>query len=183
MAGVHLLKREDDTTGWRGVVRDAHDGSPVPGAIVALYGPSPERRLLGRVTADAHGHFALEGAADATLELAVNAVFHSDFSCRAPAHGELRVDLVSRRRFLVGRLVRWAEHRGPFGKGRAEPTPGDVKRYGHKAHRDEVVSWANAVEAAAFGPESVDEAAERNVTRREPPEGENPEPLGVKRDH
>jgi hypothetical protein len=183
VAGVHLLKREDDRTGWRGVVRDAHDGEPVPGAVVALYGPSPERRLLGRVTADERGRFALEGAAAPELELAVTAVFHSDFSCRAPAHGELRVDLVSRRRFLVGRLVRWAERRGAFGKGRAEPTPGDVKRYGHKSHRDEVASWASAVEAAAFGPDAVDEASERNVTRREPPEGDNPEPRVVKRDH
>jgi hypothetical protein len=183
VAGVHLLKREDDRTGWRGVVRDAHDGSPVPDAIVALYSPNPERRLLGRVTADEQGRFALEGAADANLELAVSAVLHSDFSCRAPAHGELRVDLVSRRRFLVGRLVRWAEHRGPFGKGRAEPTPGDVKRYGHKARRDEVEAWASAVEAAAFGPDAVDEATERNVSRHEPPEDENPGPRVVKRDH
>lgn len=183
VAGVHLLKREDDLTGWRGVVRDAHDGSPVAGAIVALFTPGPERRLLGRVTADAQGHFSLEGAADAGLELAASARLHSDFSCRAPAHGELRVDLVSRRRFLVGRLVRWAEQRGPFGRGRAEPTPGDVKRYAHKAQRDEVVSWASAVEAAAFGPDQVDEATERNVTRREPPEGDNPEPRIVKRDH
>lgn len=183
VAGVHLVKREDDQTGWRGVVRDAHDGSPIPRAAVALLSQSPERRLLGRAITDEDGSFALDGALDAGLELSVSAPLHSDFSCRVPPHGELRVDLVSRRRFLVGRLVRWAEHRGPFGRGRAEPTPGDVKRYGRKARRDEVVAWASAVEAAAFGPEPVDEALERDVNRREPPEGPNPEARLVKRDH
>ncbi|HTQ05809.1 MAG TPA: carboxypeptidase-like regulatory domain-containing protein [Polyangiaceae bacterium] len=183
VAGVHLLKREDDRPGWLGVVRDAHDGSPIAGAVVAIVSPSPDKRLLGRVTADEAGRFAIDGAADAGLELSVSAPLHSDFSCRAPPHGELRVDLVSRRRFLVGRLVRWAEHRGPFGRGRAEPTPGDVKRYGRKARRDEVVAWASAVEAAAFGPAPVDETIERNVVRHEPPEGEKPEPHVVKRDH
>jgi hypothetical protein len=183
VAGVHLLKRQDDQPGWRGVVRDAHDGDPIAGAMVALLGPSPERRLLSRVLTDRNGRFELDGPSDKDLELAVSAHLHTDFSCPAPAHGELRVDLVSRRRFLVGRLVRWAERRGAFSHGRAEPTPGDLKRHGRKTRRDEVVAWASAVEAAAFGPDPVDETIEREVARREPPESADPDPHVVKRDH
>jgi len=164
-------------------VRDAHDERPIAGAVVALVSRAPEARLIARVLADEEGRFELGDAAPGELELAVSAAWHSDFSCRAPPHGELRVELVSRRRYLVGRLVRWAERRGPLSRTRAEPTPGDVKRHGRRAHRDEVVGWANAVEAAAFGPDPVDETIERDVTGREPPERVESEPREVKRGH
>jgi hypothetical protein len=169
VAGVHLLRREDGQPGWRGVVRDAHEEVPIPGAAVALTSPEPERQLHGRVITDARGAFELVATADGNLELSVSAPWHSDFSCKAPPHGELRIDLVSRRRQLVGRLVRWAERRAPFARDRAEATPEDVKRYGRRTARSEVVDWAAAVEVAAFGPEAVDETIERDVSRREPP--------------
>jgi hypothetical protein len=182
-AGIHLVKRADDEPGWRGVVRDAHDGRPIPGAVVALVSRVPERVLHARVSADQEGRFELVGATPGELELAVSAPWHSDFSCRAPPHGELRVELVSRRRYLVGRLVRWAERRGPLGRTRGEPTPGDVKKHGRRARRDEVVAWASAVEAAAFGHGPVDETVERDVTRQEPPEQAGAGPRAVKRAH
>jgi hypothetical protein len=37
-----------------------------------------------------------------------------------------------------------------------------------------VIEWANAVEQAAYGPEPVDEPAERRVLEREPPERSQP---------
>jgi hypothetical protein len=183
VAGVHLVKREDDQPGWRGVVRDAHDGSEIPRAVVALVTSGPEHRVVARVVADEAGRFELSGAAEADLELAVSAPWHTDFSERVPPHGELRVDLVSRRRYLVGRLVGWAERRAAPHRNRAEPTPGDVKRHGRRAHRDEVVAWATAVERAAFGPEPVDENIERDVNRLEPPERPAAEARPPKRDH
>jgi hypothetical protein len=182
VAGVHLVKREDGEPGWRGSVRDAHDERPIAGASVALVTPAPERTVLTRVVTDDRGTFELAATGLGELELAVSAPWHSDFTCRAPPHGQLRIDLVSRRRHLVGRLVRWADHRASSARDRAEPTPGDVKRYGRRASRDEVVEWAGAVEQAAFGPEAVDEALERDVIRREPAEVD-PKPRDVKRDH
>ena len=185
IAGVHLVKREDDQRGWRGVVRDAHDQAPIPRAVVELVSRAPERRVIARAVADDAGRFELSGAAEGDLELAVSATWHTDFSSGAPPHGELRVDLVSRRRYLVGRLVGWAERRAAHGHGRTrpEPTPGDVKRQGRRAHRDEVVAWAAAVESAAFGPKPVDEKIEREVSRLEPPERPGSNALEVKRDH
>jgi hypothetical protein len=183
VAGVHLVKREDGHFGWRGVVRDAHEEVPIPGASVALVSPGPDRSVHARVVADEQGAFELAAGAPGELELAVSAPWHSDFTCRAPPHGELRIDLVSRRRQLLGRLVRWASQRAPHARDRAEPTPGDVKRYGRRASRDEVVEWAGAVEHAAFGPEAVNETIERDVIRREPPDRVEPSPRDVKRDH
>jgi hypothetical protein len=183
VAGFHLVKREDDQPGWRGAVRDAHDGTPIPRAVIALVTAAPERRVIARVVADEAGRFELSGSAEGELELAVSATWHSDFSGHVPPHGELRVDLVSRRRYLVGRLVGWAERRGAARGHRAEPTPGDVKRHGRRAHRDEVVAWATAVEHAAFGPDPVDEKIERDVSRLEPPERADPDARELKRDH
>jgi hypothetical protein len=183
VAGLHLVKREDNQPGWRGVVRDAHDEVPIPRAVVSLVSRVPERRVIARTVADEGGRFELVGSVDGELELAVSATWHTDFSGRAPAHGELRVDLVSRRRYLVGRLVGWAERRAPGSRTRAEPTPGDVKRQGRRARRDEVVAWAAAVESAAFGPEPVDEKIEREVSRLEPPERVDPAAHAPKRDH
>jgi hypothetical protein len=183
VAGVHLVKREDDQPGWRGVVRDAHDQAPIARAVVELVDRTAARHLIARTVADDLGRFELSGAAGDELELAVSATWHTNFSSSAPPHGELRVDLVSRRRHLLGRLVGWADRRGARGRAGAEPTPGDVKRRGRRMHRDEVVAWAAAVENAAFGPEPVDEKIERDVQRLEPPERDDPNALQVKRDH
>jgi hypothetical protein len=80
--------------------------------------------------------------------------------------------LVSRRRHLLARLVRWAERRGPLGRG--EPTPADVAAQARRAKRGDVAEWASAVEAAAFGSAAVDEGAEREVLRQEPPDPGSP---------
>jgi len=170
VAGVHVIQRDDEYIGWRGVVRDAHDEHPLEGALVSLVGVAPERRVHARVSADHDGRFELSAPSDGAVELLVTARLHSDFSCPAPPHGELRVDLVSRRRHVLDRLVRWAERRGPLGRARAEPTPGDVKRHGRRAHKDDIVEWAGAVEAAAYGPGAVDESVEQDVNRKEPPD-------------
>ncbi|HEV8550037.1 MAG TPA: hypothetical protein VGQ57_13430 [Polyangiaceae bacterium] len=174
VAGVHVVRREDGYVGWHGLVRDAHDERPVAEALVSLVESTPDRRVLARATSDPQGRFELHASGSGALELVVTARLHSDFSCPAPPHGEVRVELVSRRRSVLGRLVRWAERRGAVGRTRAEPTPGDVKRHGRRSRKEEVVAWASAVEAAAYGPEPVDETIEHDVGRREPPDPGDP---------
>jgi hypothetical protein len=174
VAGVHVVKRDDGYIGWRGVVRDAHDELPVEDALVSLVERGAEPRVHARAVADRAGRFELWAAAGGELELVVTARWHSDFSCPTPPHGELLIDLVSRRRHVLGRLVRWAERRGPLNRGRAEPTPGDVKRHGRRARNDDVADWAAAVEAAAYGPRAVDETTEHDVIRQEPPDPAEP---------
>lgn len=173
-AGVHVVKRDDGDVGWRGLVRDAHDEQPVEGALVSLVEGGSEPRVHARTVADSEGRFELWAPAANELELLVTARWHSDFSCPAPPRGELRIDLVSRRRHVLSRLVRWAERRGPLNRGRAEPTPGDVKRHGRRARNQDVAEWAGAVEAAAYGPGPVDETIEHDVIRREPPDPTEP---------
>lgn len=182
-AGVHLIRREDGQIGWRGVVRDAHDGAPIAGATVAVGSMPPEQRLIARVVTDDRGRFELPSDALGELELSVTAPWHSHFTCQAPPHGELGIELVSRRRSVLGRLVRWAERRDFDRESRAEPTPADVRQHGRRVLRPDVIEWAGAVERAAFGPEPVDETLERQITRREPPEQSDPIQAASKRDH
>jgi hypothetical protein len=82
--------------------------------------------------------------------------------------GELRIALVTRRRTLLDRLVRWARARGTPWDGPREPTPGHVRRVAARAEADDVAGWAGSVEHAAFGPDPVDTAMERDVRDREP---------------
>jgi hypothetical protein len=100
--------------------------------------------------------------------LAASAPFHSELVTTVPDFGVVRIALVTRRRQLLGRLTRWANHKPSFGRGKAEPTPGEVERHARRGRHEEVADWAHAVEAAAFGPVPVDEHAERDIVRREP---------------
>ena len=85
-----------------------------------------------------------------------------------PAPGELDVALVLRKRALLDRLVAWARSRGKPFDGRAEPTPGHVRRAA--AAELSVARWADAVERAAYGEGLVDEQAQQEVDRLAPPE-------------
>lgn len=167
-AAVVVVEADQSFAGWRGNVSDAHETTPVAGAEVSLFGPPPERALLVRTTTDAEGHFELPGADGADLVFSASSPWHSEFTCPAPPHGRLRVDLVSRRRNLLTRLVRWAERRGPMGRGLGEPTPAEVVRQARRSKRPDVAEWAGAVEQTAFGPAPVDDQVESQVLSREP---------------
>jgi hypothetical protein len=169
-AAVVVVERDESLHGWQGVVRDAHDETPVAGAVVTLMSGGSDSRVLSRATADAEGRFELAAAPGGEVSFLVSAGWHADLVCPAPPHGRLRIDLVSRRRHLLARLVRWAERRGPLGRGVGEPTPADVVAQARKTQRADVAEWAGAVEAAAFGPTPVDDGVEREVTRKEPPD-------------
>jgi hypothetical protein len=182
-AAVVVVEQDESLHGWQGVVRDAHDEDPVPNAVVALIGPATDPRVLARTSADAEGRFELGAAPGNELRFSVSATWHTELVCPAPPLGRLRVDLVSRRRHLLARLVRWAERRGPLGRGLGEPTPADVAAQARRAKRDDVADWANAVEAAAFGSGAVDDGLEREVLRREPADPSEPGRPPLKRAH
>lgn len=159
--------------GWQGHVRDAHLGSPIALAEVAVLGPSAAgSRILARAVTDEGGQFRL-GPADGSSDgarLRVEAPWHSALEQPVPASGELLVSLVTRRRAILDRLVGWAERVGrPWFWGPAEPTPGHVARVARERGDAGVAAWAEAAEAAAFGAEPVDSVRERAVAERAPP--------------
>jgi hypothetical protein len=173
-AAVVVVEANESFRGWSGTVNDAHEATPIAGAEISLFGP--KRVLLARTTSDALGNFELSSTEGADLVFSASSRWHSEFTCPAPPLGRLRVDLVSRRRNLLLRLVRWAERRGPMGRGLGEPTPAEVVRQARRSKRPDVAEWAGAVEDAAFGPAPVDDRVESEVLTREPPDGAPPVP-------
>jgi hypothetical protein len=171
-AGVRVLASPGDLRGWRGKVADAHDGAPIAGARLSIVAPTFEGDgVVARATADEHGAFTLEGtyridASDARL--VVSADTHATHEQPLPPPSVLAVALVTRRRALLERLVKWARQRGAPFDGAPEPTPGHVRRAATRAGAAEVEAWAGRVEQAAYGPEPVDEAREREVRSGEP---------------
>jgi hypothetical protein len=169
LASVVVVEEDESLRAWRGSVHDAHDDAPIAGAEIELLEPGNERRVAARARSNEAGLFELVPPADpAGMLLAASGPFHSELISPVPDFGVVRIALVTRRRQLLGRLARWANHKPSFGRGRAEPTPGDVERHARRGLHPEVAEWAHAVEAAAFGPLPVDEQAEREVVRREP---------------
>jgi hypothetical protein len=175
-AAVVVVEADESATGWRGVVRDAHDETPIAGAHLAIFVDEPEGpRALLRVTADELGRFELPAvAANGDARFVVSARWHATLTVRLPRRGKLEVDLVTRRRQLVARFVAWAAREGHGAKGRSEPTPGEVRQAARRLQREDIVEWADAIEGAAYGPEPVDEPVERGVLDREPTEQGEP---------
>jgi hypothetical protein len=169
-AGVHVLASPSDLTGWRGTVADAHDGSPIPGARLSIRAPSfeGEGALTAHAVADANGAFTLEGSYRSDARLVVESVEHSTHEQALPPPSVLGVALITRRRALLDRLVRWARQKGAPFDGAPEPTPGHVRRVAARGSASEVAAWAGRVEQAAYGPASVDAALEREVRDAEP---------------
>jgi hypothetical protein len=175
-ASVVVVEADEGAAGWRGVVRDAHDEAPIRDALVAIVTEEAEgARAIVRTTTTDEGLFELpDVTAEGETRFVVSARWHATLKVKLPPHGRLEVDLVTRRRQLVARFVAWASREGHGAKGRSEPTPGEVRQAARHARRPDVIDWANAVEAAAYGPEPVDEPAERRVLEREPPERGGP---------
>jgi hypothetical protein len=167
--GVHVLASPPDLVGWRGTVTDAHDGSPVAGARLAVVAPSFEGDgVVARAVADDHGSFTLEVAYRTDARLVVDSVDHSTHEQALPPPSVLGVALITRRRAILERLVRWARQKGAPFDGSPEPTPGHVRRVASRASAQEVEAWAGRVEQAAYGPGSVDADLEREVRSAEP---------------
>ncbi len=178
VARVELLQALPEQQGWTGVVVDAHDGTPVEDAKVAI-----ERRGFERIAVVAEarsgkdGRFALSAVAhEPGDEIASEGALHAPLRGALPPSGDLRVALVLRRRAVVDRMVAWARRRGKPFDARPEPTPGHVRR---AAGGDSPVGrWADAVEKAAFGGETLDARAQAELDKLAPAAVEPADPAG-----
>jgi hypothetical protein len=170
-SSVELLANDGpDARSWRGRVIDGHDGAPVAGARVALERPGFERaETIADVTTDAEGSFVLAPAGVQPGDrLTAEGPLHCAHRTPAPAFGEVRVALVSRRRALLDRLVAWARRKGRPYDASPEPTPGHVRRMARAG--DATHAWAEAVERAAYSGAAIDAPREAEVDRLAPAE-------------
>jgi hypothetical protein len=168
-AGVQVIDSPADLKGWRGTVSDAHDGTPVAGARLTIVAPAFEGDgVVARAVSDERGAFTLEGSYRSDARLVVDSAEHTKHEQALPPPAVLAVALVTRRRALLERLVRWARQKGAPFDGTPEPTPGHVRRVAARASSEDVEAWASRVEHAVYGPDAVDEAAERDVRAAEP---------------
>lgn len=172
---ILVLERPSGLKGWRGIVTDAHDGYPIAEAELRVVVPTfTGRGVLAETRTDAEGTFSLEVEAPREARLIVEGDLHATYEQPLPSPSVLRVALVTRRRMLLDRLVRWAKTRGmPFDSSK-EPTPGHVRRVAARTGTVQVETWATKLEHAAFGPEAVTRAAEEEVTSAEPGARERP---------
>lgn len=173
-AGVQVLGATSGQSDWRGTVSDAHEGTPIARARLRIVLPSFQGTgVVAEVVSDDGGTFVLELPAEHATRrpdarLVVESELHSTFEQALPAPSVLAVALVTRRRALLERLVRWARRSGTPYDGPPEPTPGHVRRVAARGDAAEVEAWARRVENAAFGNDPVDAAHEEEVRAAEP---------------
>ncbi len=160
---VAVLHRTPPSRGWAGRVADAHDGTAIARARVAI-----ERRGFDRVdvvvqtVSDASGIFALPPIdPHPGDDLVAEGPLHAGLRHPLPPSGELAVALVSRRRALLDRLVTWASRQGPPYAAAPDPTPAHVRRAA--GSNVGVARWASAVEETTYGAAVVDEQAQAEV--------------------
>jgi hypothetical protein len=166
---VHVLDAPADLKGWRGTVTDAHDGAPVAGARLTVVAPAFQGDgVIAHAESDERGAFTLDAAYRSDARLLVTSPTYSAHEQALPPPAVLGVALVTRRRALLDRLVRWARQKGAPFDGAPEPTPGHVRRVAARASAEDVEAWAGRVEQAAYGSAAVDEATEREVRAIEP---------------
>ncbi len=170
-ASLELVRASTAPLGgnYTGLVEDAHEGEALGRIRVRV-----ERRsfhgvetLIDAVTDD-DGTFSFDLAARIPGDmLVVEGELHAKLEEPLPSPGELRIALVTRKRKLLERLVVWAKRAGSPYDGRAEPTPGQVKRAA-EGRDPKVTAWAAAVERAAFDVAEIDERAESEVEELAP---------------
>ncbi|MDC0743395.1 carboxypeptidase regulatory-like domain-containing protein [Polyangium mundeleinium] len=174
-AGVEVVRASTGQGGYRGAVLDAHDGTPIAGARLAVVAPAFQGDgVVARATADERGTFVLDVPYRSDARLVIEAEEHSRYEQTLPPPGVLRVALITRRRTLLERLVKWARRTGAPFDMQPEPTPGHVRRAAFRANNAEIESWARALEQAAYGPSVVDEGVEASLLNDEPRGGRKP---------
>ncbi len=168
-AGVDVIRAEAGQTSYRGTVIDAHDGTAISTARLSVIAPAFQGDgVVARATSDERGEFVLDAKHRTDARLVVEAPAHSKLEQALPLPGVLRITLVTRRRTLLERLVRWAQRTGTPFDTQPEPTPGHVRRAAFRAQDDEVEQWAGGVESAVYGPAMVDEQLETQLLAGEP---------------
>ena len=158
--------------GWSGRVIDAHDGWPIADAHVQIALPSLlSDGATASTLSDAHGAFSLPSLAAPLPEgarLRVTAELHTEVERVLPPEGRVDVSMISRRRLLLRRLVRWARSMGPPWHRSSEPTPRDVANVALRRGDEQTARWAEALESAAFGSTRVDVRLEAALRAQEP---------------
>ncbi len=159
-------------SGWSGTVMDAHEGVPVAGARVEARLPSLRANSPSHVAiTDASGYFELAALPHPLPEgarLHVVASLHTEVERALPPQGRVAITMISRRRALLRRLVRWAKALGPPWARSGEPTPGEIANVALRRGDLRTAQWAEGVEAAAFGGVQVDETLEAALRAQEP---------------
>lgn len=162
-----------NASGWSGTVRDAHEGSPIAGARVEALLPSLRATPSDfSTTTDTAGYFSLPALPEPIPEgarLHVSAALHTEVARPLPPQGRVDVAMMSRRRLLLRRLVRWARSVGPPWHRSGEPTPREIVDVALRRGDIRTARWAEALEAAAFGDAAVDRAREVALRAQEPP--------------
>ena len=124
--------------------------------------------MISRCVGGADGAFVVKGTWHRDARLVVDATAYTRYERPLPAASVLSIAIVTRRRALLDRLVRWArQHGSPF-DATPEPTPGHVRRAARRAKLEDIEAWAEQVERAAFGPLPLTDADEQEVRNAEP---------------
>jgi hypothetical protein len=151
-------------------VVDAHEATAIEGATLTVILPAfSSDGIAARSVSDQDGRFELppvqrvEGA-----RLQVSGQWHSTLVRDLPPAGHLQVNLVSRRRALLARLVEWAARMGKPWTAPGDPTPRHVASVARSRRAEDVAVWAGEVERAAFGAEAPDAETEDRVREQEP---------------
>ncbi|EYF07416.1 Hypothetical protein CAP_0169 [Chondromyces apiculatus DSM 436] len=168
-AGVSVVETSDQARGWKGLVTDAHEGTPIAGATITITVPTFEGTgEVARVVTDRGGEFTMDAAVERDARLVVEAPFHSAHAQALPPPSRLSITLVTRRRALIEHLLQWVKRQGAPFEGPPEPTPGHVRRVARRVEETDTERWAGSIEKAAFGPEAVDEELEKEIKGAEP---------------
>ncbi len=170
-ASIELIESFGSDGGYQGLVCDAHEGFGISPAVVSFIGAAANRPVLLQVRTNTEGAFKVESTSfpPGTL-LEVTAPFHATLVAALPGPGILQLSLVSRRRALLERLVRWAERRGkPWTRAMGEPTPAHIAEVAAQEAEPNVERWARGMEHLAFGPVAPDAASEQAAGVSEDP--------------
>ncbi len=162
-ASVEVLETFGVGGGYQGHVRDAHDGAGISPAVVSFVAPGSHGTVLLQVRTASDGAFRVESSVfpPGTL-VEVTAPLHATLTAPLPVPGVIELSLISRRRALMERLVRWAERRGkPWTRPSGEPTPAQIAAVASSEAEPDVERWAHGLERLAFGPTPPDAASEQ----------------------
>jgi hypothetical protein len=168
VARIDVLEPLPSHRGWTGVVVDAHEGTPLGGARIAVERRGFERvQVVAEARAGDDGRFTMAPVDPVPGdEIVAEGSLHALLREALPRSGDLRVALILRRRAVLDRMVAWARKRGKPFDARPDPTPGHVRRAA--GAESPVGRWADAVERAAFGGEVVDARAHAELEKLSP---------------
>lgn len=174
----------DPHADWVGCVVDAHEGTPIAGALIEVRRPGFDSDdLLFTVTSNAYGQFILrneqlDGEIPRRLELAAKG--YARLGLALPPRGRIKVHLVAVRRAILERLVSWTRDRGQPFDSKREPTPDWLAEVARAKGHPEIEAWALAVSRAAFGSHAPVSPESPELL---PPSGGGPPKKDAKRKH